>query len=255
MALVRLARRPPLVPLDELLRRLAELERTLAGGAPGGSSGAAPKGAASTQGGASPRGSSPRSAFGAAPRSALGAAPRSALGAEGAEAQPAEAQPAEAQPAEAQPAEAQPAEAPRMEARELPAETEHASDWDAILAALRARKPPVASVYEHAAPLVVGPGRLHLAFEPGSFLSGQAADSKALVAEVASAHFGVNTVVELDETGRHQEAETVAARNSAELSARRAEARRRVEEHPLVRAAVDVLGAQLREVRLPGEAS
>src|SRR5690606_2259563 len=34
MTLVRLARRPPLLPLDELLARLGELERRLATGAP-----------------------------------------------------------------------------------------------------------------------------------------------------------------------------------------------------------------------------
>src|SRR5690606_17607215 len=44
MALVRLARRPPLVPLDELLRRLGDLERRLAGGGPSGAGPAAGSG-------------------------------------------------------------------------------------------------------------------------------------------------------------------------------------------------------------------
>ncbi|MFT3764643.1 MAG: DNA polymerase III subunit gamma/tau [Minicystis sp.] len=50
MALVRLARRPPLLPVDELLRRLSDLERRLGGGAPG-PSGGAPRGGAPGPGG------------------------------------------------------------------------------------------------------------------------------------------------------------------------------------------------------------
>jgi len=198
MALVRLARRPPLVPLDELLRRLDELK-----------SGAPP--APPQRGGGT-----------------VGGGPKTAP-------------------------------APERDKKPTPPVRggqggSVTSAWEAILADLRERKPAVASVYEHAAAVQVGPDRVVLAFEPGSFLLAQATESREVVAEAAAAHFGAATVVELDDTGRHAGVETVAARNSAEQAARRADAKKRVEEHPLVRAAVDLLGAELRDVRLPNEA-
>jgi DNA polymerase III subunit gamma/tau len=64
MTLIRLARRPPLLPLDELLARLGELEKRLGGGPPAPPRGGARGGPAPPQGGASgsPRATSSRPA-------------------------------------------------------------------------------------------------------------------------------------------------------------------------------------------------
>src|SRR5208282_1822848 len=52
MTLIRLARRPPLLPLDELLARLGELEKRLGGGTPSPPRGGARGGPTPPQGGA-----------------------------------------------------------------------------------------------------------------------------------------------------------------------------------------------------------
>ena len=67
MTLVRLARRPPLLPVDELLRRLGDLERRLAGGGggPAGSSGA-PQNRGPAPGGGQPQGGPQRRQYGGA---------------------------------------------------------------------------------------------------------------------------------------------------------------------------------------------
>jgi DNA polymerase-3 subunit gamma/tau len=73
MALIRLARRPPLVPVDELLRRLSDLERRLGGGggAPPGAGGAgAGRGGPPARGG----GSGARASFDAPKAGPAGAA-------------------------------------------------------------------------------------------------------------------------------------------------------------------------------------
>src|SRR5690606_6809949 len=108
-------------------------------------------------------------------------------------------------------------------------------------------------IFEHAAPLEIGPERLLLAYESSSFLAKQAEEPAArqLLADAARAHFGREVAVELDLDGRHREVQTLAAINSAEQQARLEAARQRVANHPLVAAAIRELGAELREVRLP----
>lgn len=122
------------------------------------------------------------------------------------------------------------------------------------MSAVRDKKAPIASVFEHAAPLEIASGRLLLGYPPGSFLLQQAQndDNKALLETAATGHFGAPTPVEIDTSARHQEVETLAERNAA--IAREAErmARKKVEGHPLVVAAQELLGARLRDVRLPG---
>lgn len=59
MALVRLSRRPPLLPIDDLLRRLGEMERRLGGGG-GAAPAAGPGGPPQRPGGPAPQGAPPR---------------------------------------------------------------------------------------------------------------------------------------------------------------------------------------------------
>ncbi|MBI4706026.1 MAG: DNA polymerase III subunit gamma/tau, partial [Deltaproteobacteria bacterium] len=127
------------------------------------------------------------------------------------------------------------------------------AEWRAILTRVAARHAATASVYEHAAPLEIVPGRIVLGYEPGTFLASQAAraEALALLAAEADAHLGVPTRIELDHSGAHRGVPTVAACNAAEQQARRQAAERAVAEHPLVAAAVKILGAELLGVRLP----
>ncbi len=105
---------------------------------------------------------------------------------------------------------------------------------------------------EHGALVSIGSGRIVLAFEPGSFLVDQLKTEAtlALIGRLASACLGAPTELELERSGKPRSVATLAERRSDEESTREAEAKKRVTENPLVRAAIEVLGAELRDVRL-----
>jgi DNA polymerase III subunit gamma/tau len=127
--------------------------------------------------------------------------------------------------------------------------------WEAILRSIREAKPALASVYEHAAPLTVTAEGVQLAYRKGAFLAEQAAasDAKAQLEAAVSAYFGCTVGVEVEQGPRYDEVESVSAKNAAALAKRIDQARQRVTEDPLVAAAMEHLGAELREVRLPAD--
>jgi DNA polymerase-3 subunit gamma/tau len=243
MALVRLARRPPLLPIDELIRRLADLEQRIAGGGAGGAPPAGGGGGRPARGGPE----AGRSEGGRPPAAPVRAAPAPSP-APAYAAPPAPRSPAAAPQAQAAPKSAPPAPKPR----ELGGD--RLRDWSAIVARVGDDKPSAASVLAHATPLEVEPGRVVVAYA-NAFLESQAAqaDVKRLLEAAAEAHFGLATVIEVDKSGRHGEVETVAQKQEKEHTQRIEAARRRVQEHPLVHAALDIFKAELRDVRLPSE--
>jgi len=287
MALVRLARRPPLLPLDELLRRLADLERRLGGG-PGAEPGAQGGGRAAGGGGRAPgrgkgkgRGAARAEAASAAQATPAAEAERRAPAPAPSPTPPAVARDAAPEPAPRREPSQPPAPAPTPKRAPQPDRRAPQPDpgaprsesppsslpprklepaafdsWQAVVARLATDKPRVASVFEHAAPLIVEPGRLLLGVEPNSFIAQQAqdAEAQALLRHAASDHFGVATEVELDLGGGYGKVQTLAAKHSAEQAARLAEARQLVANHPLVLDAIEVLGAELKDVRLPDDA-
>jgi DNA polymerase-3 subunit gamma/tau len=219
MTLVRLARRPPLLPLDELLSRVADLERRLgAGAAPG---------------------PSPRGGGGG--------------GGRGVQASPA----ASITP----PALAPDAGAPRTRGALAPAEPVAASAagggldaWRAIVERVRALRPPLASVLEHAMPMEVDPSRVVIGFDASAaFLAVRAGEGDALelLTREVRAHFGAPTQVDLRSSAPTNGVRTVAAIDADNRAADIARARAIVEGHPLVQEAIRLFGAQLRDVRLP----
>jgi DNA polymerase-3 subunit gamma/tau len=127
--------------------------------------------------------------------------------------------------------------------------------WRAILEGIRRERSPLAAVLEHAAPLAFGPEQVVLGYEPESFLAAQATDTASidLLTRIVRGHYGRPTAIAFDLSPKSKGMATVATIDSAQRQARLAEARQAVAEHPLVRAAIDILGAELREVRLSGE--
>lgn len=127
-----------------------------------------------------------------------------------------------------------------------------------IVERVRDEKPGVACVLEHGVPLEVNETRVILAFEPQSFLSLQASEPEAVEAlqKAARAHFSETTKVMLDVSATNPDIlrrHTIVAVDEALRVRRIAAARARIEEHALVKAAIDIFGAELRDIKIASE--
>ena len=116
---------------------------------------------------------------------------------------------------------------------------------------MRAVKGHVAAVFEHGVPLEVTPQRVLVGYQTGSFEGAQASEPEAmgLLQREARAHFGADTKVALDLSARA--GTTVAALDAAQRKADLAKAQAAAEGHPLVRRAIALFGAELKDIRLP----
>ncbi len=272
MTLVRLARRPPLLPLDELLARVGELEKRLGGapspGGPGPKGGggtrathAVPSAAATapparssshpvdpgpsrTHGALALADPSPRPSPVAAPALVAARAPLAAV-----------VDLPVAAPTPPLPA-AAPAPSPLGTAPAVgPARAVDLDVWRAVLDRVRAVRPDRASIFEHAVVVELGAVRVSVGFEPSqAFLAARANDPDALETLTAAvrAHFGTATQVEIDPgvkagTGSR----TVASLDAAQREADLRNARNAIESHPLVKEVIRLFDARIKDVKLP----
>jgi DNA polymerase-3 subunit gamma/tau len=239
MTLVRLARRPPLLPLDELLSRVGELEKRLGGTPPSGplprGSGGPARGGTSTVGSAQTSPEPPARTRGSLalaqgePRAGASAGPR---------------------PSE------RPLDVPRPVLVPVPSPSVavDARAWYGLVERLRSTHPALASIFEHALPIEVGPERVVLTFETTTFVAERANEPETLrvLTEIARRHFDAQTSVIIDTSAKAASGvRTVAHIEAERREAELAKARATVQEHPLVREAVRVFGAQVRDVKLP----
>ena len=232
MALIRLARRPPLLPLDELLARLGDLERRLGGAPP--PPGPAPRGGTGSGGGRGIPVASPPPPEGVGSTRTRGAL---ALAAE----------------------DTSPPVAVRgQHLMVVPAAPSTSSDidaWRAILERVRTARPAVASALEHAIPLEVGTARIVVGFEPSAaFLAARASEPDALeiLTREARAHFGAATLVVVDASAKASSGvRTIASVDAERRSAEVSLARAAIQAHPLVEEAIRLFGAKVQDVKLP----
>jgi DNA polymerase III subunit gamma/tau len=260
MSLVRLARRPPLLPLDELLRRLGELERRLqgdggGGSAPGGGKGGKPGARAEGRMEARPADMRPTEARTMDSRAAD--SPR--------------AQDVRAQDVRA---ELPRAEMPRGGAQRdgtalalvpaLPPEvlvappvTEAHEHFRAIVDLVQKEHPALASVLSHGSPTEVTAASLVVAYPTDSFLGAQASEAEGLehLTRIARAYFNAQTRVLIDVSARASSKQpmSLAAINVQNHRVKIQEAKLRVHNHPAVLAVTKVFGVQLQSVRVPEE--
>jgi len=245
MGLVRVATRPPLQSVSELLARLEGLQGNP--GAAGGPSGS-PR----------PRKTNPKPA----PRPAK---PK-------AEANP---EPkAEATP-EAKP-EPEPESKPQEPDQPIMPATKHSGgfhtssgevltpirraalqEWEELVGTLEQQQPALAAVLEHGIPKAVGPDRIVLSFKDGSFYGRQAEspESIAAIVRIAEQQLGARPKIEIRFDAQGEAAtKTVAAvaaqRKEAEVEAKRKEALN----HPVVRDAVDVFPESAGKLKVHIEA-
>jgi DNA polymerase-3 subunit gamma/tau len=258
MALVRMARRPPLLPLEELLSRMGDLERRLGGSPPPGS---APRGGGGTgTGRGAPIASMPGSDR--VPRSAGALAIADRPRAERVErtehigrTEPAESLLVDGAPAAlGQRAQHLVVVAPPPAIADPPLSGIHG--WRAILERVRATRPAVASTLEHAIPIEVGADRLVVGFDANAgFLAARATEREALdvlTREVRS-YFASPTHVEVTASADKSAngARTVASIDAERRASDIARAQAAVQGHPVVEEAIRIFGAKLQDVKLP----
>lgn len=125
--------------------------------------------------------------------------------------------------------------------------------WRSIVDTLRAQNGRIASFYDHAVPLHVDAERIVLGFDADYVFAEHAMEPAARDLLIASArrHFGRSPAVTFERAASRSG--TIAQAENAEKRARTDAARRSIAEHPLVTAAIELLGAELKDVRLPQE--
>ena len=131
--------------------------------------------------------------------------------------------------------------------------TDMLTTWRAILDLVGESNAGLASVLEHAVPLTVSPKSLRLGIEEGSFYAERAHDEQALdlLTRIVRDYFGAATEVSfsLQEEGATA-GRTLYEKDEAERQAREERARANLEQHKLVRAAVEGLGARIQRIKL-----
>jgi DNA polymerase-3 subunit gamma/tau len=247
MGLVRVATRPPLQAVSDLVARLESLQADP--GAAGGSSG-----------GTRPRKPNPKPA----PRPAK---PKT-------EAKPETKAAPKAEP-EAKP-EPEPDPKPQGPDQPIMPATKHSGgfhtssgevltpirraalqEWEELVGTLEQQQPALAAVLEHGIPKAVGPDRIVLSFKDGSFYGRQAEspESIAAIVRIAEQQLGARPEVEIRFDAQAEAAtKTVAAvaaqRKQAEAEATRKEALN----HPIVRDAVEVFPESAGKLKVHIEA-
>lgn len=126
--------------------------------------------------------------------------------------------------------------------------------YERIVSVLREPEPQLAALLAHAVPVAASLEELHLGWEPGHPLASTACSSSNLellakaAADILSAAPKVKISLDFEPA---RTATTLASLAAAARDAATKEARQKARNHPLVKEAIEVLGAKLREIRLP----
>jgi len=251
MGLVRVATRPPLQSVSELLARLDALQSS-----PGATGGPTT--------GSRPRKPNPRPS------------PRSATPKAESKPQPTPDARLDAAPAAEPQPEPQPEPSKRTPGEPIMPATKHAGgfqtstgevltpirraalqEWEELVGTLEQQQPALAAVLEHGIPKAVGPDRIVLSFKDGSFYGRQAEspESIAAITRVAEQQLGARPEIQIRFDAQSEAADkTVAAvaaqRKEAEAAAKRKEALN----HPRVRDAIDVFPESAGKLKVHIEA-
>ncbi|HKY39515.1 MAG TPA: DNA polymerase III subunit gamma/tau [Polyangiaceae bacterium] len=234
MLLVRLARRPALLPIDDLVSRLVALERRLGGAA------------ASQQQRPAPASRPPHDSP-AAEQQGYGGRPR-------------EARPAPASKPASDDRGGEPPVAPRPPAAPAPAPDAQGVEeldqiYTQILAILEADRPDLAAMLGHAIPLRLRGDGVVVGWPPDSMLVASDKESVAALARAAEKHFGKACAVSFEfDSERAKGRKSLAAADSQERAERTKAAYAAAQRHERITEAVEILGAKLKELKLGGVA-
>jgi DNA polymerase-3 subunit gamma/tau len=254
MLLVRMARRPPLLPIDDLVSRLVALERRLSGG-----------GQPQPPHQQRPPQQRPPHDSAAAEQQQHGGRPR--------EPRPAPSSKSQSDDRGGEPPVApRPAPLPRPVERERPRpSTPPASTADPalppqaieeldqtyaqILAILEAERPDLAAMLGHAIPLRLVADSVIIGWPPDSMLVASDKESVAALARAAEKHFGQAASVSFEfDSERARGRKSLAAADTQERAERTRAAYAAAQKHERITEAVEILGAKLKELKLGGAA-
>jgi DNA polymerase III subunit gamma/tau len=265
MLLVRLARRPPLIPIDELLGRLATLEKRLGGPSDPRPGGRRPEADPPRRPQAVPSHSAPPQS---APPSSPAERPRSRDERSSAPAREAtKAVAAEAADEPPPGLHAVPMPEPRPAAPSRPIvsrvrppmpEGDYARRLEAlgrIVDALRPERPELAAFVEHACPLELGDSVLVLGVPKGSMFGAEISSKSALDALTRATTKELGREARVNVQLDAADAEGLMTLAELALIAREAseaKAVQRAKAHPRIHEAVEILGARLKELKLGG---
>jgi len=249
MLLVRLARRPALLPIDDFVARLAALERRLGGGGGGGPSPQPPQprapqrpphdSAAAEQQGYAGRPREPRSP---AP------SPKSQGDDRGGE-PPVGPRPVPSPRAPERPRIAAPPPEPAAPLAQSVDELDQL--YTQVLAILEAERPDLAAMLGHAIPLSMTPDGVVIGWPPEAMLVVSDKESVATLARAAEKHFGKACAVSFEfECTRAVGRKSLAAADSQERAERTRAAYAAAQKHERITEAVEILGAKLKELKL-----
>jgi DNA polymerase-3 subunit gamma/tau len=236
MLLVRLARRPPLLPIDDMVARLAALERRLGGGAPQQTQQSRP-----VQRPPHDSGAAEQQSYGGRPREPRSPSP-SKPQSDDRGGEPPPRQPPPPAPAPAPPP-------PQQGVDELD------QTYAQILAILEAERVDLAAMLGHAIPLKLVPEAIVVGWPPDAVLVAHDKESVAALAKAAEKHFGKPCSVSFEfECERARGRRSLAAADSAERAERTRQAYAAAQKHERITEAVEILGAKLKELKLGGAA-
>jgi DNA polymerase-3 subunit gamma/tau len=250
MLLVRLARRPPLLPIDELLGRLSARERRLT------------RSASRERG--EPQRSAPRASAEPAPHSAParapapGPTPTPSLTPAPTSTSPPEPATTAASAPSAAPSPSASAAPPSPPLRAVPAPGKAPSvspaaidTWRAIVERVAAERVELGAFLMRGALLELAPGGIVLGFVKDEPFVADVERNVALVEDAASTELGVPTTVRVrSDLDRAAAAATLAALDSEEAERQRRAAIAKVKAHPRVVEALEVLGAKVKDLKL-----
>jgi DNA polymerase III subunit gamma/tau len=126
--------------------------------------------------------------------------------------------------------------------------------WPGLVEFVRSRRRPViASILEQASPLALDLPQLHIGLAKGSFALGQLEDRDYFeaLAQLAGEYFGAAVKIKVSAVaaGSGQAPPSLAAERQAQESDRKRRLREDAMNHPLVKAAEEIFGARVAEVR------
>ena len=254
MLLVRMARRPPLLPIDDLVSRLVALERRLSGG-----------GQPQPPHQQRPPQQRPPHDSAAAEQQQHGGRPR--------EPRPAPSSKAQSDDRGGEPPVGpRPAPLPRPVERERPrpsappaptaepalppqAIEELDQTYAQILAILEAERPDLAAMLGHAIPLRLVADSVIIGWPPDSMLVASDKESVSALARAAEKHFGKAASVSFEfDSERARGRKSLAAADTQERAERTRAAYAAAQKHERITEAVEILGAKLKELKLGGAA-